>query len=166
MRRNAEPGDAARDYVFQAFMSGRRAERLAVRLPRAFAMLGHRDGGNKLPGDGERFRPRGYVGITGRDNYYRMSQLLGFQPKMSDLVDSPDKAVEPRIAYRILSMGMRDGLFTGRRLSDYLNDEQTDYVNARRIVNGTDNARQIAEMARAFEGMLRQAARPPAVMSS
>jgi hypothetical protein len=123
--------------------------------------------GNKVPGDGELFRPRGYNGLTGRDNYYRMSQVLGFEPKMSTLIDDPDKANEPRLAYRIMSLGMRGGLFTGRKLSDFINETQTDYFNAS-AVNGNDVAsRRLESSARLFEDILRRSAdRTPVAATS
>jgi hypothetical protein len=50
---------------------------------------------------------------------------------------------------------MRDGDFTGMKLSDYITPESVDYVNARRIVNGTDRAEQIAGYAEKYEEALR-----------
>jgi hypothetical protein len=40
--------------------------------------------------------------------------------------------------------GMIDGMFTGKQLSDYFDDNTEDPVNARRIINGTDKANTIA----------------------
>ncbi len=44
---------------------------------------------------------------------------------------------------------------TGKRLSDYIKPGSVDYLNARRIVNGTDRAEQIAGYAREYERALR-----------
>ncbi|MCM2292760.1 hypothetical protein NAC44_10540 [Allorhizobium sp. BGMRC 0089] len=101
--------------------------------------------GNTRPGDGVRYCGRGYVQLTGRLNYDRMSGLLGV-----DLLGNPDLALEPEIAGRVMLVGMTDGHFTGRKLSDYFNGALTDWVNARRIINGTDRAEQIAGYARDF----------------
>lgn len=47
---------------------------------------------------------------------------------------------------------MTEGWFTGRKLSMYIHDQGlVDYVNCRRIINGTDKAAQIAEHALKFE---------------
>lgn len=47
---------------------------------------------------------------------------------------------------------MREGWFTGKRLGLYIVEAQPpDYVNARRVVNGTDHAQEIATMAAEFE---------------
>jgi putative chitinase len=102
--------------------------------------LGHRLG-NTADGDGFRFRGRGYVQITGRANYGNLGRLLG----MGDaLVQNPDLALDPNVAYRIMSLGMRNGSFTGKKLSDYINGNSCDYVNARRIINGVDQAEKVA----------------------
>ncbi|MDX2240743.1 MAG: S8 family serine peptidase [Leptolyngbyaceae cyanobacterium bins.302] len=109
------------------------------------AYEGRRDLGNTQPGDGPRFKGRGYVQITGRTNYTRWSQRLGI-----DLVGQPQRASDPAIAAKVLVQGMRDGTFTGRRLSDYINGSNQDFINARRIVNGTDKATEIAQIARNY----------------
>lgn len=110
--------------------------------------------GNTEPGDGSRYKGRGYVQITGRANYQRVGQALGLG---AALVKQPELALEPNVAYRIASLGMRMGLFTGRKLATYINDAQCDYLNARRIINGTDRAQDIAGYAQAFETALRAA---------
>lgn len=114
---------------------------------------GHRtDLGNLYEGDGARYRGRGYVQITGRANYGRFSPITG-----CDLLAHPEKALEPEIAYQIMSHGMREGNFTGRGLFRYINDTGCDYVEARRIINGTDKAHAIARYAEKFETILRGA---------
>jgi predicted chitinase len=106
--------------------------------------------GNEREGDGWKFRGRGYVQLTWKFNYLRLGNALDV-----DLVADPDLALDPEIAYRILSVGMRRGLFTGADLSDHLNTRKTDYINARRIVNGLDCAAQIAAYATLYEKALR-----------
>lgn len=108
---------------------------------------GRKSLGNTVKGDGVRFHGRGYVQITGRSNYTDWAKRTGI-----DIAAFPDRALEPAIALRILFEGMEKGTFTGKRLSDY-----TDYVNMRRIINGTDAAGKIAGHAQAFEKALRAA---------
>lgn len=110
--------------------------------------------GNTQRGDGARFCGRGYVQITGRDNYARIGKALGMG---YGLTTDPDAALDPAIAYRIMSGGMRNGLFTGRKLNDFVNVERCDYVNARRIINGIDCSDRIAGYAVVFERVLRAA---------
>lgn len=107
--------------------------------------------GNTQRGDGARFCGRGYVQITGRDNYARIGKALGLG---YGLTTDPDAALDPAIAYRIMSGGMRNGLFTGRKLADFINVERCDYANARRIINGLDCADKIAGYAQTFARVL------------
>ena len=46
--------------------------------------------------------------------------------------------------------GMRTGLYTGKKLSSYINDKGCDFINARRIINGTDKAELIMGYAAKF----------------
>ena len=50
--------------------------------------------------------------------------------------------------------GMAAGIYTGRKLSDYIGQGRIDYVNARRIINGTDRAEDIAKIAGSFRKAL------------
>lgn len=107
--------------------------------------------GNIRPGDGLRFAGRGYVQITGRGNYERLGKLIG-----KPLVDQPDLALTEDAAYRILSVGMTRGAFTGKKLADYIAGDKCDYVGARRIINGQDKAAEIARDAEMFEIILKE----------
>lgn len=104
-----------------------------------------RQNGNINPGDGVKFRGRGYVQITWRNNYRRAGQKIGV-----DLERFPDMAMDARIAARIMVEGMAEGWFTGRANRHHLNGSVPDYVEARRIINGTDKAQLIAAHARTF----------------
>lgn len=107
------------------------------------AYQGRTDLGNTHPGDGRRYKGRGYVQITGRNNYSNWSRKLGI-----DLVGNPSLAEKPEIAAQILVQGMKEGSFTGKKLSDYLGGGQSDFRDARRIINGMDHADDIAATAR------------------
>lgn len=108
--------------------------------------------GNLERGDGFLFRGRGYVQITGRLNYSKLSDP---QYANRNLVVSPDDALIPDVAYKILSCGLAFGLFTGAALDRYINHNGTDYFNARRCVNGLDRALKIAGLAKLFEEVLK-----------
>jgi predicted chitinase len=123
--------------------------RLMVERASGKAYEGRRDLGNLTPGDGPRYKGRGYVQITGRRNYTRYARLLGV-----DLVGQPTRAAVPAIAAQILAHGMRHGTFTGRRLAGFGADGSYDFVNARRIVNGLDRAQLIAAIARRYRAAL------------
>lgn len=87
---------------------------------------GRRDLGNLQPGDGARFKGRGFVQLTGRANYQRYGEALGL-----DLVGHPDLANAPEVAAALLAQfladragPMRAALAAGQ------------YAQARRLVNG------------------------------
>lgn len=93
---------------------------------------------------------RGLVQITWLKNYKKLGEAVG-----ADLVAKPDLALVPNIAFEILVVGMLRGLFTGKKLSDYINGSTCDYKRARRIVNGMDCADLIAGHAESFEQILK-----------
>jgi len=90
---------------------------------------------------------RGYVQLTWKSNYSFYGQLLGI-----DLVTAPDEALQANIALFVLVHGFKTGSFTGRAITDYIDSHQADFVDARRCINGTDRAYEIASLA---EGYLR-----------
>lgn len=88
---------------------------------------------------------RGYAQITWKYNYEKYAKLLGI-----DLVKDPDLAMKNDIALFILVHGFKVGAFTGRKITDYINNNQTDFIAARRCINGRDHAADIAELAESF----------------
>lgn len=120
---------------------------------------GRVDLGNTHPGDGYTYRGRGYVQVTGRANYAKMGAVFGV-----DLVNHPELAADPNLAARISIYGMMHGSFTGVSLSDYFSNGRIDFVNARRIINGTSHAEDVAGNAFAFYNVLKSCstqAKPP-----
>ncbi|MBL8590640.1 MAG: hypothetical protein JNK46_19045 [Methylobacteriaceae bacterium] len=111
--------------------------------------------GEPDPQTGKAYYGRGYVQITWKVNYRRLGERLGV-----DLVAAPDRALEPGLAAAILFEGMQHGLFTGRALGEFFAAGRADWAGARRIVNGTDRADRIADLARAYCAALEAASRP------
>lgn len=105
--------------------------------------------GNTEPGDGEKYKGRGYVMITGRANYQKAEDELGWQ-----LIDQPELACEREIARQIMRRGCFEGWFTGKKFQDYIEGPLKDYYNCRRVINGTDCADMIAGYAEQFEEAL------------
>lgn len=105
-------------------------------------------------GDGILYAGRGLVQLTGRRNYENAGKMLGL-----DLMTNPDLALEPSNAARILVWGMEGGKFTGKGLADYLpgwRGTLVQFKQARRIINGTDRADDIAALANAFQDALQK----------
>jgi hypothetical protein len=95
---------------------------------------------------------RGYVQLTHKANYERAGKKLGV-----DLVKHPSLAMEPKIAAEVLVLGSKEGWFTGRRLLDFMTLTRSDYVGARKIINGTDKADLIAGYAKQYDVLLKAA---------
>ncbi len=114
--------------------------------------------GNTSPGDGVKYCGRGFVQLTWKNNYATMTYLLHEDGIDVDLVANPDLAMRPDVAAFILFEGMIRGSFTGRKLYDYFNDSKTDWINARKIINGTDRAAEIAAISKQFYADLQGAA--------
>lgn len=104
---------------------------------------GRADLGNTTPGDGRKYVPRGLVQVTGKLNYGRVSRLVG-----ADLINSPTLLEKARYAVPAIVLGMKQGTFTGKKLSDYIGNGKADLYNARRIVNSTESAELIANKAK------------------
>ena len=82
---------------------------------------------------------RGYCQLTWKENYLKFGNHIG-----QDLCANPALALDPQYALPILFDGMIQGLYTGKKLGDYIAGHRCDWVNARRIVNGLDKANLIA----------------------
>lgn len=100
--------------------------------------------------NGKVYYGRGFVQLTWGYNYKKMSDLLGI-----DLYGNPDLALDADIATQILFEGMltatsAKGDFTGKCLEQYFNDTKEDWVQARRIINGMDQAERIANYGKMF----------------
>lgn len=123
--------------------------------------------GKPDPQTGQTYYGRGYVQLTWADNYKRFGERLDI-----DLLNEPDRAMEPQIATRIIFEGMIFGMFTGRKLRRYFKEE-SDWYNARTIINRLDRAEKIGRYARAFwhailmaEGKVEQAQQIPRTLQA
>jgi putative chitinase len=109
--------------------------------------------GNTKPGDGARYCGRGYVQLTWHNNYARAEIETGHP-----LVANPDLAMRPDVAATIMRKGMEEGWFTGRAFDHFLPRERPatreQFVQARRIINGSDKAPLIAKYAGEFQDAL------------
>jgi predicted chitinase len=95
---------------------------------------------------------RGLPQTTHRANYEWAERETGI-PFTKD----PDLMLVMEHSLTTMIIGMERGLYTGRKLATYLDKPKPDYVGARRVINGTDKAREIADHAEDFEAALRAA---------
>ena len=109
----------AKDNVVR-FNSLKEAEQLVKEGPVAVGDLiyGGRMG-NTEPGDGYKYRGRGFIQITGKDMYNRVGKLIGV-----DLVNNPDLANQPEIAAKIIP-----AFFKLKAIERKLKPEQYDDIN-------------------------------------
>jgi hypothetical protein len=108
------------------------------------------------------FYGRGYVQLTWKINYERADRELELNGRLNSNLDV---ALEPDIAARIMIRGMQEGWFAGDKsgqrhtLARHLPSDGVANVaqmtSARRIINGTDKAGQIAAVAIKFQNALR-----------
>ena len=85
--------------------------------------------------EANKFKGRGYIMITGRTNFEKFSLIMGI-----DFITNPELVREPENAYKIMIYGFVNGTFTGKKITDYINENECDFYNARRCINGLDKA--------------------------
>jgi hypothetical protein len=107
------------------------------------------------------FYGRGYIQLTWRANYEKADRELGLGGR---LTGNLDLAMDPDIAAKIMVKGMQEGWFAGDRTGQRHTlgrhvpangaASVTQFTSARRIINGTDKAGQIAGEAIKFQTAL------------
>ena len=90
---------------------------------------GRRDLGNTQPGDGVRFKGRGPIQLTGRNNYRAAGRFLGI-----DLLANPRRAADPDVGFRVAGW-----FWTTRGLNDLADRRQFDAITRR--INGGLNGK-------------------------
>lgn len=85
-----------------------------------------RDLGNRGKPDGASYKGRGYIQLTGRDNYRRIGAQIGV-----DLENHPDRANDPATAGLILACFLKN-----KELKIKAALLERDFATARRLVNG------------------------------
>jgi putative chitinase len=147
-------GESALDYAKRENMNYR-ADRIAQVWPRlagrsselagqptrlANVAYANRNGnGGYDTGDGWAFRGAGLVQLTGRENYRKFG-----------VDQSPASAATIPKAVQIIFDGMINGMFTGRKLSDYDVPGGFDFHSARAIVNGSFEAGRYSSWAQRY----------------
>jgi hypothetical protein len=82
------------------------------------------------------WRGRGLIQVTWKNNYEKVKAASG-----RDVIADPDLLIKDfGLSCWAIVWGMKGGIYTGKKLSDYINGSSRDFIGARRIVNGTDKA--------------------------
>lgn len=98
---------------------------------------------------------RGHVQLTWLSNYERGEAVLRDKYGIhSPMVKYPHRMLEDETSALVLYDGMIDGWFTGFGLPNFFNPTTEDPYNARKIVNGLDQAETIAAYYQAFKAAL------------
>lgn len=94
---------------------------------------------------------RGFVQLTWRANYEKFAVAVHERFGV-DLLHDPDAVLRLDVSAFVMIDGMVKGTFTDGRckLSDYFNDHETDWFQARRIINGLDHAGTVAVYSKQF----------------
>lgn len=97
---------------------------------------------------------RGYVQTTWWDGYIKVGQRFGLG---NSLLFDPDRLVRDHdLAYKALSVGMREGWISGVNLAKYIQGAKCDYLGARWVINGQDDAPEIKKLAIKIHDLLHQ----------
>lgn len=87
-----------------------------------------------------KYGKRGFIQIKGRDMY-----------KKFGLEKTPEQLEDPRVATLVATLGMLEGLFTGRSLEEFVNESSQDFVEARLCVDAQTIPRLSKQVSREIE---------------
>jgi hypothetical protein len=99
---------------------------------------------------------RGFVQTTWDANYERTDKELDLGGRL--IANYNLLLTDTAMAAKAAVLGMVEGWYTGKKLRNYFTSTSSDWVNARRIINGTDKAQTIAGYAKLFNTALQDAA--------
>lgn len=109
---------------------------------------------------------RGHVQLTWQENYQRAQDNIVNRELLENGANLKDgtlcqmgqdafkeQALDYEVSACVIFIGMQEGWFTGKKLTNYLTNEKKDYPNAREIVNpyDYDTFQSIADYAEKFE---------------
>ena len=133
--------------------------------------------GPEASGDGWRYRGRGVIQITGRDNYRRHGGAIGV-----DIENSPERAADPDVAFRIAgafwqsngcnpladqqNFGRVSKIINGRFPPHGWPERQRYYAKAKQVLSSGDQTVSAAAPAGAAGGPMRSGAARPGAMRS
>lgn len=98
-------------------------------------------------------RSKPYYPYFGRDllqttwnyNYEKVKNFSGI-----DVVSHPELIGQMPLAAKVAITFMLHGWYTGKKVGDYFNNDREDWYNSRRIINGIDRAKEVAEYGMEF----------------
>ncbi|WP_242514481.1 hypothetical protein [Enterobacter cloacae] len=112
--------------------------------------------GNTQQGDGFKYRGRGCVHLTWKNNYQKAKDKFSV-----DFINQPDLAGDFKYSVPIMVWGMEGGIFTGKSISTYINSSNVSYESARKVINGSDQKALVASYAERFQSILEKTSLAP-----
>lgn len=100
--------------------------------------------------DGFAWFGRGRIQNTHKANAEKLEKRFG-----TPFTTNPDLFLDSEIDAIVTVVGHMEGIWTGKKLGDYIIGDKCDFVGARRVVNGNDKAVTIAGYATSFLNALR-----------
>lgn len=96
--------------------------------------------GNQKPGDGYRYRGRGFNGITFKNNYKKYTSLLKKNGVSVDLVKNPELLEKPEIAAEVNALYFVDQLSNPESRKKYGNKNPNDFKDFQTAIRAVTNA--------------------------
>lgn len=93
---------------------------------------------------------RGHTQNTWYEVYEALSKAARAQGKNWDFLANPELLLEMEPSVWATFYAMKVGLYTGKQLDQFFNNDREDWLNARKIVNGKDRAVMVASYAMHF----------------
>lgn len=130
-------------------------ETAATMLPIEEIGKGHnKTYGYKVKYDGSKYTEpdiiyygRGFTQNTWYDVYLKLTKN---NKNGWDFLNHPELLLQTEPSAWATVFGMKIGLYTGKRLSDYFNDKITDWFNGRKIINRLDKAQLVSDISNKF----------------
>lgn len=114
-----------------------------------------RELGNNKPGDGAAFKGAGDIQTTGKANAIKVGKALGLN--LTNPRSNFRRLMQiPEYAYNGAVIGMYEGFYTGKNLTDYDSVNGFKAYRARRIINGLDKALKIKGYYKVFLKALKE----------
>jgi putative chitinase len=96
--------------------------------------------GNDSPGDGEKYRGRGFNGLTFKSNYEKYNNLLKQHGTNVDIVRNPEMVNDPGISAEINALYFLNGLSNKQSKRKFGNDDPNDFTDFEDALGAAVNA--------------------------
>jgi len=99
--------------------------------------------GNDSPGDGAKYRGRGFNQLTFKDSYKKYNDLLRKNGTNVDIVNNPSMVNDPKIAAEIAALFFLNRLNSKHSKRKYGNDDPNDFIDFDTALKAATNANSV-----------------------